>query len=277
MIIRLDKLLTTQHPNLSRSLVQKYIKLGYVIVDEKKIVDPSKLVGINAKIDLNIPEKNKSKETELKVIFENQDVIVVDKPTGILSHSKGSLNDEFTIADFFKKHTSYKSETNRPGIIHRLDRDTSGVMLGVKNDKAANLISRQFSNRTVKKVYLAVIEGCPENHLAIIDMPIGRNPKKPSQFRVDAQGKPARTEYEIVTIGKKYSLVKLKPSTGRTHQLRVHMAHIGHPILGDKVYGHDSDRLYLHANSLELTIPGSQRKVFESPVPSEFNKIVKNG
>lgn len=275
MPIRIDKYLAINNPNLSRALIQKYIKLGYVKVDNKIVNENSHLVNETSSITLNIPKKSIIQPVSLPIIFENSDVIVIDKPAGVLSHSKGSENNEYTVADFFKKLSSYGLNTNRPGIVHRLDRDTSGVMLGVKNERTAKFISKQFSNRSVKKVYYALVEGCPSNLMAIIDMPIARNPKLPSQFRVDINGKTAKTEYEVIEVGSKYSLVKLMPSTGRTHQLRVHMSHIGHPILGDKVYGHKASRLFLHAFSLEITIPGSQRMIFESPLPVEFKKTLK--
>jgi len=274
MQIRLDKFLALKNPKLSRSLIQKYIKLGYVKINKITSFDASKTIDEDSKVNLKIPNKKNYKNNLIPVIYENSDIIVIDKPTGILSHSKGALNDEFTVADFFKPITKYNKATNRPGIIHRLDRDTSGVMIGVKNDSTAKLISRQFSDRTIKKTYYAIVEGCPKNNIAIIDMPISRNPKLPSQFRVDANGKSAKTEYKVIKSNKKLSLVELKPSTGRTHQLRVHMSHIGHPILGDRVYGHQSNRLYLHAYSLELTIPGSDRKIFISKIPESFEEVL---
>lgn len=274
MQIRLDKFLALKNPKLSRSLIQKYIKLGYVKINKTTSFDASKTIDEDSKVNLKIPNKKNYKKNLIPVIYENSDIIVIDKPTGVLSHSKGALNDEFTVADFFKPITKYNKATNRPGIIHRLDRDTSGVMIGVKNDSTAKLISRQFSDRTIKKTYYAIVEGCPKNNIAIIDMPISRNPKLPSQFRVDANGKSAKTEYKVIKSNKKLSLVELKPSTGRTHQLRVHMSHIGHPILGDRVYGHQSNRLYLHAYSLELTIPGSDRKIFISKIPESFEEVL---
>jgi 23S rRNA pseudouridine1911/1915/1917 synthase len=270
MALRFDKALAEKYGEFSRSLIQKYIKLGYAKLNNHILKDADSNIKMDDTVELDIPEKKLSDEPKINIIFENKDIIVIDKPSGILSHSKGALNEEFTVADFFKKYSKYNLGTNRPGIVHRLDRDTSGVMLGVKNDETAKSISNQFSKRKVKKVYFAIVEGTPRNLRALIDVPIGRNPSTPSRFRVDPKGKSAVTSYEVLESNGKYSLVKLMPTTGRTHQLRVHMSYIGHPILGDRVYGKEADRLYLHAASLEVTIPGGERKVFNSEMPSIF-------
>ena len=180
------------------------------------------------------------------------------------------MNEEFTVADFFRTKSTYHADTSRPGIIHRLDRATSGVMIGAKDDKTASLLVKQFQNRKVKKTYYAVVEGVPKELKATIQLPIGRNPSKPSTFRVDPNGKSAETYYEVEKTNGKRSLIRLEPKTGRTHQLRVHMAYIGTPIVGDSVYGKKDERLFLHAAKLEITIPTSKRIVFEAPVPPEF-------
>lgn len=145
-------------------------------------------------------------------------------------------------------------------------------MIGARNLETAILLQKQFSDRKVKKVYYAILSGIPKLVKANVDLPIGRNPSSPSTFRVDSNGKSAVTKYEVIASNEKYSLVKLQPQTGRTHQLRVHMKYLNTPILGDKVYGKPADRLYLHAFSLEITIPNSERKVFISPVSDEFTK-----
>ena len=202
-------------------------------------------------------------------------MIVIDKPLGVLSHSKGALNDEFTVAEFVRAKTSYKTGTNRPGIVHRLDRATSGVMLCVKNDETAASISRQFTDRTVKKAYVAVSSGVPKEQRAVIDLPIARNPSAPSTFRVDAKGKHAETYYEVRIHSDSRALIELRPKTGRTHQLRVHLAYIGTPIVGDEVYGKElADRMFLHAHTLEVTLPGGDRRVFTSPIPKSFTQEV---
>jgi 23S rRNA pseudouridine1911/1915/1917 synthase len=273
--MRLDAYLAQYWPEYSRSTWEKYVKTGYVSVNGEVESSTKRLLGEDDEVTYDIPAAPTHDDETIPVIYQDDNVIVINKPVGILSHSKGALNDEFTVADFFKRFSSYHADTNRPGIIHRLDRDTSGVMIGALNDDTASLLQRQFSDRKTKKTYIAVVDGVPKQPEAVIDLPIGRNPKSPSQFRVDANGKSAQTTYKVLSSNGKYSLIELNPRTGRTHQLRVHMAHIGTPIHGDKVYGKPADRLYLHAASLEITIPTSRRETFSTPVPPEFADLDK--
>lgn len=242
-----------------------------MLVNQEIETEIKRQIGEDDAVSVNIPAKTPHAEITLPVIYKDENVIVIDKPAGILSHSKGVLNDEFTVADFFKRYTSYNIQSNRPGIVHRLDRDTSGVLVGALNPETARLLQKQFSDRKVHKTYIALIDGIPNDRSAIIDLPIGRNPKKPSQFRVDPNGKPAQTRYDVIETIKNHTLIELNPVTGRTHQLRVHMAHLGTPIHGDKVYGGETaNRLYLHAAKIELTIPGGKRMVFEAALPNDF-------
>jgi 23S rRNA pseudouridine1911/1915/1917 synthase len=165
---------------------------------------------------------------------------------------------------------------NRAGIVHRLDRATSGVMICAKTETALKQLQKQFSERKTKKTYIAIIAGRLANPEAIIDMPIERNPKQPQTFRVGRQGKPAITQYKTLKVSDNYSLVELKPTTGRTHQLRVHLKHLGHPIVGDNLYGGmPADRLYLHALSLEITLPNRQRVTLKAPLPNAFSRVIK--
>ena len=270
---RLDIELTSRFDKILRNTWQKYIKAGYVSVNSKVITINKFNVSEADIIETNVPELQDFSKSELPIIYLDDNVVVIDKPIGVLSHSKGALNDEFTVAKFFERYCDYNKDTNRPGIVHRLDRDTSGVMIGARNDETAKLLQRQFASRKTKKTYVAIVEGLPKSSKAIIDLPIGRNPSAPSTFKVDSKGKVAVTKYEVLDSNEKYSLIKLEPATGRTHQLRVHMQYINTPIRGDRVYGKSSDRLYLHAYSLEITIPKGDRKVFFAPVPSAFTDI----
>lgn len=272
---RLDAELTSRYPDLSRSVLQKYIKAGYVQVNGEVQNRPKFDVSTTSSIALSIPEKTDFSDQEIPIIYLDDNVIVVNKPAGVLTHAKGALNDEFTVADFFRRYTTNGLDTNRPGIVHRLDRDTSGVMIGARHDEAAVLLKKQFADRTVKKEYIAVVDGVPKTVKAMIDLPIGRNPAKPSTFRIDASGKPAITTYEVLASTSRLSLARLLPKTGRTHQLRVHLQYINAPIWGDRVYnltGSHADRLYLHAHKLEITIPTSKREVFTAQVPKDFTK-----
>lgn len=272
--MRLDQHLAQTQPEYTRSVWQKYIKLGYVTVDGTIKTDPNTAFDEDSTVSVALPEKADYSDMTLPVIYEDDNVVVINKPIGVLSHSKGALNEEFTVADFFRTKSTYNLDTDRPGIIHRLDRDTSGVMIGAKNDETARLLSKQFQDRRAKKTYMAVLSGLPKEPKANIDLPIGRNPKMPSSFRVDASGKSAQTYYEVIDSNDKLSLARLKPTTGRTHQLRVHMAYLGTPIHGDVVYGKKADRLYLHAEQLEITIPVSQRVTFTAPVPEDFADLL---
>lgn len=270
---RLDMTLAERYPETSRSTWQKHIKAGHVSVNGTTRESPKFDVTEADSIALSIPEATDFSEHELPIIYLDDNVIVINKPVGVLTHSKGALNDEFTVAEFFRKYTTYGSDTNRPGIIHRLDRDTSGIMVGARNPETAAMLQKQFADRKTKKTYMAVVNGALKEHEAKVDLPIGRNPNAPSTFRVDSKGKAAITRYQVLATTDKLSLVELRPETGRTHQLRVHMQYLGTPILGDRVYGKPADRLYLHAAKLEVAIPGGQRKVFETPVPPEFTEF----
>lgn len=272
--MRLDQYTAQHWPEHSRSTWQKLIKNGHVRVNGVVVSSPKLDIGDDDDVQATPPAVADYSENTLPVVYEDENVIVINKPVGVLTHSKGALNEEFTVADFFSSRTSYNADTNRPGIIHRLDRDTSGILIGAKTPEAAKGLARQFADRKVKKTYMAVLDGIPKEVRAVIDLPIGRNPSAPSTFRVHVDGKPAETVYEIEKVGKTRSLVKLMPKTGRTHQLRVHMAYLNTPIRGDRVYGKEASRLFLHAYSLEITIPGGKRMVFEAPLPPEFKAEV---
>lgn len=275
---RLDVELSQRYPETSRNTWQKHIKTGNISVNGNVVKSTKYNVSPADQIAINIPEKENFDDNSLPIIYLDDHIIVINKPIGILSHSKGVMNDEFTVADFFKRYSSYNTNTNRTGIVHRLDRDTSGIMIGARDEETAKMLQKQFADRKTKKTYVAIVLGAPKLSTANIDLPIIRNPAKPSTFKVDASGKTAATRYDVIDSNEKYSLIKLQPKTGRTHQLRVHMNYIGTPIMGDRVYGKEKhfERLYLHAYSLEITIPGSERKTFIAPIPDDFSKYFSN-
>ena len=270
---RLDVHLSTDFdPSISRSLWQKYIKAGYVSVNHQVVTIPKFEVDETDEIAVKLPEQEQA-SAELPVLYEDDDVMVVNKPSGLLTHAKGGLSTEPTVAEIIRPKTSFASGTDRPGIIHRLDRDTSGVLVIAKTADAAAHLQRQFAQRTTKKTYLAITDGVPKLAAAKIDLPIGRNPAAPSTFRVDPNGKPAQTNYRVLAATGTKAFIELKPTTGRTHQLRVHMAHLNTPILGDRVYGKpNASRLMLHAHKLEITLPSGERKTFEAAAPEEFRQ-----
>lgn len=275
--MRLDVYLATYWPEHSRSQWQRYCRDGLVTVSNQVITDPAYMMGEDDEVTFELPEARDFSGSALPVIYEDDNVMVINKPSGILTHAKGAPLDEFTVAEFMRTRTSDKPESNRPGIVHRLDRATSGVIICAKNSQTHSFLQRQFSDKKVKKHYLAVVDGVPKQPEAIIRLPIERNPKSPQTFRVGAGGKPSETYYKVIQTAKdeKHALVDLFPKTGRTHQLRVHMHYIGTPIHGDTLYNHSSSdtRLCLHAASLEITIPGGHRKVFEAPLPDDMQAV----
>lgn len=267
---RLDVLLAERHPEISRSTWQKHIKAGNIAVNNSPAKNAKQEVTEADHIAINIPDSTDFTGHELPIIYLDDDVIVVNKPAGVLTHSKGALNDEFTVAEFFRRYTTVGLDTNRPGIVHRLDRDTSGVIVGARTPESFDLLKSQFADRKAKKQYVAIVDGMPKQLEAEVDIPIGRNPSAPSTFRADSKGKPAITQYEVLDSRDNKSLLALAPKTGRTHQLRVHMQFLGTPILGDRVYGKLADRLYLHAYKLELTTAPEKRQTFIAPIPDDF-------
>ncbi|NCU37551.1 RluA family pseudouridine synthase [Candidatus Saccharibacteria bacterium] len=269
---RLDVMLAERHQQISRSTWQKHIKAGHVNVNGEPAKSAKQELTDADTIAVSIPDRTDFSAYELPIIYIDDNIVVVDKPNGVLTHSKGALNDEFTVADFFRRYTTVGLDTSRPGIVHRLDRDTSGVIVGARTPESFALLKAQFADRKAKKQYIAILQGVPDQTNATINIPIGRNPSSPSTFRVDSKGKPAVTDYTVFAANESESVAILTPHTGRTHQLRVHMQHIGTPIVGDRVYGSSSDRLYLHAYSLEITTAYNTRKTFTAPIPAVFNE-----
>lgn len=260
---RLDHLMMEIYKSYNRSTLQKFIESGYVTVGSEVAKKPNQKFEEGARINLVIPDKLKNADVKPEVIYEDKNVIVVNKPAGLLSEAKGEYCPERTLADF--------------GLIcHRLDRDTSGVMILAKTPEVQKFLKRQFQDRKVHKTYVAVVKGRPKLDEARIDLPMMRDKKRPTTFRVDAGGKEAETFYKVLQSNGEYSLVELKPTTGRTHQLRVHMKYLGHPIVGDLVYGDGKGkRLYLHAKELEITLPGGDRRVFEVKLPRGFKDVFR--
>ena len=267
---RLDTLLAERFPEFSRSTWQKYIKSGYVAVNGTPAKNAKQEVIDADGISVNIPDGTDYSSSELPIIYLDDNIIVVNKPAGVLTHSKGALNDEFTVADFFRRYTTVGLDTNRPGIVHRLDRDTSGIIVGARTPESFTILKAQFADRKAKKQYVAIVSGVPKQLKAAIDIPIARNPSAPSTFRPDSKGKPAITDYEVLDVRDNLSLVALSPRTGRTHQLRVHLQFLGTPVFGDRIYGKAGERLYLHAYKLEITVAAEQRMTFVAPVPDSF-------
>jgi 23S rRNA pseudouridine1911/1915/1917 synthase len=275
---RLDVFVAAKYPEFSRSSLEALFEKNLVLVNDSPAKPSYKIRGEEVvKVD-ETPLKVVPPAIDLPIIYEDDEVIVINKPDGVLTHSKGALNQEATVASFIKtKLKEKKLAGNRAGIVHRLDRHTSGVIITAKTEAAQKWLQKQFSTRRVKKTYLAIVEGRLDPGKALIDAPISRNPNKPQTFGVQAGGKSAQTEYETLECfeknGRIYSLLKLLPRTGRTHQLRVHLAYLGHPIVGDSVYGKAGTELLLHAEALELTLPNKSRQTFRAPVPEKIKSF----
>jgi 23S rRNA pseudouridine1911/1915/1917 synthase len=296
---RVDKLLADALPQYSRAALHKLFGMDLVRLDGE-IVRPGHKVRIGAEIEADVsPLQQEQQIVDLPILYEDDDVLVINKPAGIISHARGQFWFEPSVASFLRWHVAGRPEADkivenglhtpvglvtksysfgtassggdRAGIVHRLDRATSGVMVCAKNDVALSFLQKQFAARKVTKTYIAVLTKTPEKLEAIIDAPIERNPKKPSQFRVGPNGKTAQTHYKVLDTNMDGNcLVEFSPQTGRTHQLRVHSLYIKCPIVGDEFYGTKSDRLYLHAHTLTLTLPNGDARTFTSPLPAEF-------
>lgn len=275
---RLDLLLAKTWSTFSRSFWQARCSAGFVVSDGKPRKS-SYLVSEGEEFSIIMPEKPDFSEQSIPKIYQDDDVIALNKPTGILTHAKGAFCNEFSVAEFVRPLTTDNPTGNRPGIVHRLDRGTSGVIITARTSEAKSWLQKQFSSRKVKKSYVALLQGHLKDPSAKIDLPIERNPRKPQTFRVGSNGKSAITDYETIQVLPNHTLVRFFPLTGRTHQLRVHAAYLGHPIVGDAFYGKPEkklNRLFLHASTLEITLPSKERKVFEAPLPNSLKEYIKN-
>lgn len=275
---RLDIFMAQQKPKLSRSYISTQISSGGIKVNGRAVKTGYRLKSGDkiSYVSLNLSEP-RPKTIDLPILYEDDFCIVINKPSGIITHAKGFAASEGSVASFIAPKIKFANLSNRSGIVHRLDRGTSGVIITAKTEAASKYLQSQFAKRQTRKTYLAIISGRLEHDQAAINMPIERNPKHPSTFRTGINGKPALTEYEVIKTNSHYSLVKLTPKTGRTHQLRVHLNALNHPIVGDNFYnGEAADRLMLHAYALEVILPDIGRKQFRAPLPDEFKKYFKN-
>lgn len=272
--VRADVLLANAFPEYSRAALAKLFDMDVITKDDIAIKPGDKIqpsVSIHADISALT---QKAEVIPLPVIYEDDNVIVINKPAGIISHARGRYWDEASVASFIRDKTSgFVGE--RAGIVHRLDRATSGVMICAKNQSSLSYLQRQFSDRKVQKKYFAIIAGKLTPEEGLIDVPLGRNPKNPKTFMPDPEGKQAKTEYHTDKNDGAYTTLTLHPLTGRTHQLRVHLAYLKHPIVGDALYGGTpAPRLFLHAHTIEITLPGGVRRQFEAPLPKDFETFL---
>ena len=296
---RIDKYLHGRFRNLSRRFIQNAIKAGQVKVNGTP-VKPSFKLSHGDRVEFVIP-KPPSKEIEpeaipLDILYEDDDLIIVNKPADIIVHpargnKRGTLVN--ALAHYSQQLSSGLGEF-RPGIVHRLDRNTTGVMVVTKHDTAQWRVARQFERRQVSKTYLAIVHGTPELHADRISAPLGIHPKVREKYAIRPEtGKEAVTFYEVLEAFRGYSLLRLKPRTGRTHQIRVHLSYIKTPIVADDMYGGklvypwqlaDAEpavegpviaRCALHAHTLEFTHPTTEQPVqFEAPLPEDMQTLL---
>ena len=269
-VVRVDKFLAAKFPEYSRAAITKLFDLKLIKLNGESIQPGFKLKpGTKIEYDLG-PLQEKPEVIELPVIYEDDNVVVVDKPAGVISHARGKFWQEASVASFIRSKIN-GMDGERGGIVHRLDRATSGVMICAKNEDTLKFLQKQFNERTVVKKYVAVVSGTLTPPEAIIDAAIMRNEKDPKRFHISKHGKSSQTAYKTLATNGSRTFVELTPKTGRTHQLRLHLDYVGHPIIGDELYGGtDASRLMLHAKSLTITIPELGEKTFTSELPEEF-------
>ncbi len=276
--IRLDKYISEKCPELSRTHAQKLIASGDITVNGK-LARPSQSLHSGDKVDIVIPPPTPTtlspEAIPLKIVFEDKDLMVVDKPAGLTVHpAPGHYTGTLVNAILACIPDLETGETIRPGIVHRLDKDTSGLIIIAKNSTAHMKLAEQFKNRSIIKAYLTLVQGRLTPQEGIIDASIGRDPRNRKRMAVVSQGRPARTEYKVIKYIDNYSLLEVRPKTGRTHQIRVHLAAIGFPIVGDAIYGAKSDylsRQFLHAFKLGFKLPSTgEYREFESELPADL-------
>lgn len=281
---RIDKALV-EMLDISRSQLQQWIKNGHVLVNNKEVKTNYKL-QINDEIEVNPP---KIKELEitaenipLDIIYQDQDLAIINKPQGMVVHPSAGHNSG-TLVNALMYHIKDLSSINgtvRPGIVHRIDKDTSGLLMIAKNDKAHENLSEQLANKTNKRRYLAIVHGNFGKNSGTIDAPIGRSPKDRKKQAIVSNGKKAITHYEVLEQFDQYALIACTLETGRTHQIRVHMASINHPLAGDPIYGPRKTLKgagqFLHAETLGLVHPTTKEYMeFQVNPPKIFQKTLK--
>ena len=284
---RLDIYIAENFNELSRTMIKKLIESNNILVNDKS-EKVSYKVQANDNISIDVPEaretKLKAQEIPLDIIYEDSDIIVVNKPKGMVVHPANGNPDGTlvnAILSICKNSLSGIGGELRPGIVHRLDKDTSGLIIVAKNDKSHINMSEQIKERNVKKTYIALVRGNVPEEEATINMPIGRSTKDRKKMAVTKNGKQAITHFKVLKRYSKYTLLEIKIETGRTHQIRVHMAEIGYPVVGDAVYSNGKNEFgiegqMLHAYKLEFMHPITNKHMeLTAPLPQYFEEILK--
>ncbi|MDP2932366.1 MAG: RluA family pseudouridine synthase [Chloroflexota bacterium] len=280
--VRLDKYVSEQCPEISRTRAQKLIDEGLVTVNGRAARSSLKL-NTGDRVEVVVPPPPPSQlapeEIPLDIIYEDADLLVVDKPAGLTVYPAAGHPGHTLVNAVLAHYPALPGSPLRPGIVHRLDKDTSGLIVLAKNSVAqANLID-QFKSHAVNKTYLALVKGRVTPERGAIEAPIGRDPVDRKRMAVVAGGKQARTTYQVIKYIDDYTLLEVKIETGRTHQIRVHLSAIGYPVVGDKVYGFKSpylSRQFLHAYRLGLKLPSTgEYREFKSELPEELKRALE--
>ncbi len=282
---RLDKYVSQEMPALSRSRVQQLIVEGLVTVNGIPVKASYRLQQgdeILARIPPTEEVKLVPQRIPLNVVYEDEDLVVVDKPAGMVVHPAHGHQDGTLVNALLARYPDLPfDEDNRPGIVHRLDKDTSGLIIAAKNEGARRNLQLQFKEGQVEKTYLALVEGKVEPRRGMIDAPIGRDGRHRKRMAVVQRGgREAVTEYQVLEHLGDYTLLEVRPRTGRTHQVRVHLAFIGHPVVGDTVYGYRKQRLglkrqFLHAQRLGFHLPSSgEYMALTSESPPDLRQVL---
>lgn len=285
---RLDKYLVAQMPDFSRARLQALIQEGKVEVNGRVITKSGFPLTAGSRVQVEVPPVVPTdlvpEAIPLQVVFENEDVMVINKPAGMVVHPAAG-HASGTLVHAALAHAPELEGIGgeqRPGIVHRLDKDTSGLILVAKNDRTHRWLQDQFRLRKVNKVYLALVDGAPSTPSGRIEAPIGRDPshRKKMAITTPQRGREAVTEYQTREKFTHHTLIEAHPLTGRTHQIRLHLAFLGCPIVGDAVYGHRKfslpiERHFLHAARLSVQLPGEKAaRTFEAPLPPELEAVL---
>jgi 23S rRNA pseudouridine1911/1915/1917 synthase len=280
--IRLDKYLTQVLPQFSRAYLQKLIEQNYVLVNGQKAKASQRLNKVDrVTVELpTVPVHPLAEAIPLTIVYEDEDILVIDKPAGLTVHPAPG-HPSHTLVNAVLAHCpslAKSSELMRPGIVHRLDKDTSGLMVLVKNDFTREYLVAQFKSRTVTKGYLVLVKGKLSPEQGIIEAPIGRDPHRRQRMAIVEAGKEATTQYRVRKYLGNYTLVEVAPLTGRTHQIRIHLSAIGYPVVGDPIYGTKSahlNRQFIHAYRLGFRLPSTKQfQEFTLPLPMDLEQAL---
>jgi 23S rRNA pseudouridine1911/1915/1917 synthase len=285
--LRLDLFLSELLENMSRSQIQKLIDENHITVNDKNIKSNYKIKAKD-KINIEIPKPKaleiEAEDIDIEILYEDEDLAIINKPQGMVVHPAAG-NFSGTLVNALLSRCQNLSGINgviRPGIVHRIDKDTSGVLVIAKNDMAHRSLAEQIKEHTVKRAYVALVEGIIKQDNGTVDMPIGRHPVERKKMAIIKNGRNAVTHFTVMERFKNTTLIEARLETGRTHQIRVHMAYLGHPLVGDPVYGYKKQKYnlmgqVLHAKTLGFIHPRTGKYVeFSSPLPDYFQNLINN-